>query len=444
MQFIDAPPRGSSTRALLTVGWVLCCMPPTAIATDFSTDDYLTGNWGGARDRLQQQGIDARLHYTTEPMYNVAGGEDRGGTYTDNIGFDLMLDLDRMLGGGNTSFLLKLSQRDGSSVSEKYVAPSEGGNSFTVQEIFGGQTFKVANVQFNTRLLNDRLELAYGRLVANDDFLRSPLYCQFVNNAFCGSPKPVFLQDPFTFSAYPTAQWGLRGRYDSTTGRNGSAWTVQGAIYDGDPEDKNGDPTSNGNNQHGTNWGFGGNGIVLAGELHYHRDKDAEDALPGVYKVGGYWMSGDFRDLGRTDNATTSGNAMVWLLADQMLYRAQPGSDRGLSAFGALVFSLDDKVNQMDNYFNAGLLYQGLFGPRPRDITGLAVTTGWYSDRLNKARQEQGQADKDYEAVVELNHKFVLTRGISVTPDLQYLIRPAGTGDIDNALLLGAKLSIQF
>lgn len=66
------------------------------------------------------------------------------------------------------------------------------------------------NVQFNARLFGERLELAHGRLVANDDFLRSPPYCQFLNNSFCDSPKPVFLQNPFTFSAYPTAQWGAR------------------------------------------------------------------------------------------------------------------------------------------------------------------------------------------------------------------------------------------
>ena len=313
----------------------------------YPVSDYLTGNWGGVRNRLREQGVDVLLHYTTEPMYNVSGGEKNGGTYTDNIGFDLKLDLDRMFGGGNTTLLLKLSQRDGNSVSDRYVAPSEGGNTFTVQEIFGGQTFKVANVQLNTLLLQDRLDLAYGRLVVNDDFLRSPLYCQFVNNSFCGSPKPVFLHDPFTFGAYPTAQWGARARYD-TESRD---WTLQAAIYDGDPEDKNGDPASKGNNKHGTNWEFGGNGVVLASELHFHRNRGSMEALPGVYKIGGFYMNGDFKDISRTDNATVNGNAMLWLLADQMLYRETKGLSQGLSWFGALVFSLKDKANQMDNYF---------------------------------------------------------------------------------------------
>jgi carbohydrate-selective porin OprB len=47
-------------------------------------------------------------------------------------------------------------------------------------------------------------------------------------------------------------------------------------------------------------------------------------------------------------------------------------------------------------------------------------------------------------AVTEVNHKFVLTRGIAIFPDIQYVIRPAGVGHIDNALLPGVRLSIQF
>jgi hypothetical protein len=33
------------------------------------------------------------------------------------------------------------------------------------QEAYGGQTVQLVNVQFNTRFLDDRLGLAYGRLV---------------------------------------------------------------------------------------------------------------------------------------------------------------------------------------------------------------------------------------------------------------------------------------
>lgn len=411
-----------------------------AAATDFPSSRYLSGDWGGARDRWKAAGIEVGLSWTAEPMANVSGGEVRGGTYADNIGLDLTFDLERLLGLPATRLLVKGSKRDGLSVSERFVAPSEGGNAFPLQELYGGQNVKLANVQFDTRLLDDRLDLAYGRLIANDDFLRSDLYCQFLNNSYCGSPKAVFYQNPFTFSAYPVATWGARARYDTAS----RVWTIQLAVYDGDIEGKAGDPASPGHNAHGTSWGWGDNGVTLAGEIHYHRNRDSSDALPGVYKLGGYYMNGDFAEVASTSGATRRGNAMGWLLADQMLYRASPGADRGLWGFGALVFSLGDDTNPMTWYMNAGLVYQGLFPGRPRDRTGLAVSSGWFGDALNDARRAQGLAEQDYEAVIELNHLFDLGHGIGIQPDLQYIIRPAGTGEIDNALAIGAKLNVQF
>lgn len=411
-----------------------------AVATDYPTSDFLTGSWDGARDRWKAAGFSFNLNYTTEPMANVSGGEVKGGTYADNIALDFLFDLDRLLGIPSTTLLVKGSKRDGLSVSDKFVAPSEGGISFPIQELYGGQTVKLANVQFNTRLLDDRLDLAYGRLIANDDFLRSDLYCQFLNNSFCGSPKPVFYQNPFTFSAYPTAAWGARARYDTPS----RVWTLQLAIYDGDIEGKGGDPASRNHNVHGTSWGFGDNGITLAGEVHYHLNRDSNSALPGTYKLGGYWMNGDFADVASTAGATTSGSAMGWLLGEQMLYRAKPGSDVGLWSFGSLVFSFTNDTNPMPWYFNAGLVYEGLIPSRPRDRTGLAITSGWFGDEVNQARRAQGLAEKDYEAVIELNHAFNLGHGITIQPDIQYIIRPAATGDIPNALAIGTKLVINF
>lgn len=426
------------TLALLLA--LLLITPLASAASDFTSADHLTGNWGGARDALHAQGIDLRLNYTAEPLVNVAGGEIQGGTHAHNIGLDVGLDLDRLLGLPQTRLLVKLSKRDGTSVSERFIAPSEGGNTFTAQELVGTENFKVVNVQLNTRLLDDRLDLAYGRLVANDDFLSSPLYCQFVNNAFCGSPKAVFLHNPFTFTAYPVATWGARLRYD-TPGRD---WTLQAALYDGDPELKEGKAQLTSQNAHGTDWGLGDNGVTLASEVHYHRHRDSNAGLPGVYKLGGFYLTGDYEDLSNPLGGQVQGNGMLWLLAEQMLYRESPSRHRHLTAFGSLVFSLTDEANQLTHYVNAGLVYQGLFNARPRDTSGLGITVGWYGSPYHDGREAAGLAEKDYEAVVELNHRFVLGRGLAIQPDLQYIIRPGGTGAIDDALVIGAKVSVDF
>jgi len=430
---------GPARTAARTLALATMLAAGGALATDYPGTDFLTGDWGGVRDELKAQGFQFFLNYTTEPMWNVAGGEEQGGTYLHNIGADFYVDLARVAGLPSTALLVKLSKRDGDSVSAEYIAPSEGGNIFPVQEIFGGQTFKVVNVQFNTNLLDDRLQLAYGRIIANDDFLRSDLYCQFLNNAFCGSPKGVFFQDPFAFSAYPSAQWGFRARLLANP-----HWTIQAAVYDADINLQRGDPNAKPHNKHGDSWSFGNNGVVLAGEIHYNLNSGAENALPGVYKVGGYWMNGDYRDISQTDGSTVDGSSMIWLLADQMLLRAQPGSERGLWGFATWVNSLEDSVNLLDDHLGVGLVYTGPFAVRPRDSLGLAFTRGWISDEQNIARLAQGLPHQTDESVYELNYKFVLGRGVAFEPDVQYIQKPAATGQIPDAWAVGAKVTIDF
>ena len=97
----------------------------------------------------------------------------------------------------------------------------------------------------------------------------------------------------------------------------------------------------------------------------------------------------------------------------------------------------------MTTYFNTGLVCRGRFPLRPADTTGVAVTAGWHSDELNKARSAEDESQKGEEAVLELNHKPVLARGISFQPEIQYIIRPAGTGKVDHALAIGVKVAVQ-
>ena len=435
--------RTAKTRCGHRAAAVLLALTATgsAQATDYPVSRYLTGDWGGLRDELKEAGFQFGLNYTTEPLWNVQGGERRGGTYLHNIGADFRVDLGRVLGVPATHFLLKLSKRDGDSLSAEYIAPSAGGNLFPVQQIYGGQTFKVANVQFNTRLLNDRLDLAYGRIIANDDFLRSDLYCQFLNNAICGSPKAVFFQNPFAFSAYPSAQWGARARFDTADER----WTVQLGVYDADINLQDGQPRARAHNKFGDSWGLGNNGVLLAGEVHYHRNPGADDLLPGTYKVGGHWMDGTYQDLASTDpDATVDGNAMLWLLADQMLYRPQPGSERGLWGFAAWVTSLEDRANLLEDQLSLGLVYRGPFAGRPRDSLGLAFTRGWVTDAANVARRAEGLTPQQAESVYELNYSFALGRGIALQPDVQYIQDPTATGTIPDAWAVGAQVTVDF
>jgi carbohydrate-selective porin OprB len=49
-----------------------------------------------------------------------------------------------------------------------------------------------------------------------------------------------------------------------------------------------------------------------------------------------------------------------------------------------------------------------------------------------------------HEAVFEINHRWYLTPFFSIQPDPQYVILPGAAGQFDDALVLGAQMSVSF
>jgi carbohydrate-selective porin OprB len=46
--------------------------------------------------------------------------------------------------------------------------------------------------------------------------------------------------------------------------------------------------------------------------------------------------------------------------------------------------------------------------------------------------------------VIEANYQITVKRWLSITPDVQYIIRPSGSSAIGNALVLGTQVAITF
>ncbi len=101
-----------------------------------------------------------------------------------------------------------------------------------MQEIYGGgQTAHLTLLSYEQKLLDNRLDIEVGRLLANPNFLASPLYCNFQNNATCGAPKSIFKLTNFTY--WPIATWGGHAK----------AWVtdtvfLHAGIYEVNPRDQ--------------------------------------------------------------------------------------------------------------------------------------------------------------------------------------------------------------
>ena len=116
--------------------------------------EHLLGDWYGTRTWLEDRGIVPTLTFVTDSLGNPSGGKEQGFTTANNVGLDLNFDLEKLCGLEGGSFLLSMSYRFGGSLSANYIH-----NVFTVQQVFGGETFHLINLAYQQKLFDDRVEL---------------------------------------------------------------------------------------------------------------------------------------------------------------------------------------------------------------------------------------------------------------------------------------------
>jgi porin len=93
---------------------------------------------------------------------------------------------------------------------------------------------------------------------------------------------------------------------------------------------------------------------------------------------------------------------------------------------------------------NVGLHYKGLFPGRDDDRSVLHFIYGHISGDYARSVHVPGGHFADSEKVLEVGHRFQVTKWSYIQPDLQYVIDPGGTGDIPDAVVIGAQMGVTF
>ena len=393
--------------------------------------DHLFGDWYGARTWLDDRGIDPTFTFVTDSLGNPTGGTRQGFTTANNLGLDLNLDLEKLCGIEGGSFLVSMSYRFGGSLSANYIH-----NFFPVQQVFGGETFRVVNVAYLQKLLDDRVEVRLGRIATGDDFLVSPYNYVFVQNGFDGNPKGIFVNAPGT-TAYPTDTWGALVKVRPT-----ARTYIMGGVY-------NGDPSIRSNDHNGADFSMDGP-VFAIGEIAYEPNSlQGDTGLIGNYKAGFWYDNSLYTDF--NTGAVNRGNWGFYGMFDQVLVRfGDPSSHRGFGVAGSFLASPDQSISQMPYFFTCALVTRGIFPGRPRDIIGLGVVYGHFSNDLEDSQRRAQQLDpavgvQSYETVLELTYRLALLKSaLYFQPDLQYVFRPGGTAQISDALVLGAQVAVNF
>ncbi|PZR72338.1 MAG: carbohydrate porin [Chthoniobacterales bacterium] len=432
----DAIPLSRTNRTILQPEMEVQVQPG-----GFNKADHLSGDWWGYRDRWQNEGVEVFGFYNSIFSGNVRGGiHPRHATYVDDAWLGFKFNLEKLVGWRGGLFVVSGINRNGDDLTTKYI-----GSIFSTQQSVGGQRPFLYQVFLEQKLLEGRLRAKLGRFSASDDFNGSPLYGYSVNNGIDGDIRNVLFDT--RFSAYPFAVWAAALLYDPTPEFNAKFGLFQTSsrMFE--------------NDDNGLNWGIEGRdgytaiiqigwspqffmSPVSSAPTGKESSAPVMKGLPGHYWIG--FTYSDWEGYRRFAGGFEDRSYGFYVHGDQMIYQEAPGSDQGLTAFVASGYYPQSEIAIVPFQVNLGLNYKGLFPGRDRDHTMLHFIYGDLSRDYARSLRKPGGHLAEAEKVIEVAHRFQLTPWSYFQPDIQYVIDPGGTGDIPNALVIGAQMGFTF
>ncbi len=432
---------------------------PLDYSGDFLDSRALTGDWGGARTGLANDGISFRVETLQTLQGSVHGGKDTGFEYFGSADYLLEFDTYRMdlwPGGyfrvrGETPWGRNANQRIGAVSNPNFDA-----------------LFPVANDPGLTTLtevwylqaLSEELYVLGGKL----DPSRLPGQNEFASDYYAHFMNTSLWQNPVTFSTIPYTAFAAGVGYKPTEWFDGATLFL----------DSFGSPTRSGFDTafHSPN----GLTIVQSLAFHYHlsglkgnqrvaaswssRDKVALEDLDRLFLAGatapsfsrlnvpralqpGGQLPRPARFLRRAafarllDPQPSSDDWMISYDFDQELYRDAEDPSRRLGVFGRFGWS-PGELNPISTFYSIGLGGTGLIPTREKDRFGV----GYYL--MNFSNDIPGIIGLNAEQGVELFYNIEVTPWLHITPDIQVIIDPGRSDARDTAVVFGLRTQISF
>ena len=364
------------------------------------------------------QGIDLFFDYTGEVMSNVSGGDKTGTGYNGLASFGIEADLGQALGWEGVTMRLSGIDLHGSGID------SHVGDMMGVSNIEGYGSVRLYESWVEKSFAAETLHLRLGLLLADEEFSTLDTTDPFLNATF-GWPEFISMNTVTTGPAFYIPALGVRLLWEPN-----ETWYGQVGVYDGDSFDSPvGDDSVN---RHGLHLELGnGQGTFGMAEVGYrHNQAEDADGLPGMYKLGGWWHSGQFDDF--SGGASHGGTQGVYGSAEQMVYREY--GDQGLVLFLRVGFAPEDR-SEVDTSFQVGASYVGLVPGRDIDTAGLGLSHAHISGDL---------PGRTAETVIELAYDYVMSDDFTIQPSVQWVGDPGATGELDEALVLGLRVYLSF
>ena len=383
--------------------------------------EHATGDWGGGRPWLDDHGITLEIGYAADFFYNMRGGLNTSGAdqYRGLLGIGLTLDTEKIGLWENGTAFISMFENHGTDITERHLGDLQALNNSDAPN-----RTRLYEFWYEHALLDGALRVRLGKMDVNADFAVPDYGGEFVHSSAGFSPTipmPTWPDPALGIALFvEPVEWlylragvydaqgsGTRGGFDTTFHAPDDSFT----IYE----------------------------LGLSPKLSLFGQRE----LPGTYRVGGFYHSGEWdmyrNDLGgRLPGRTHRGNSGLYLVFDQLLYKERPDDEEDEQGLGAFFqFSwVPSAYNEITQHYGGGFQYVGLIPKRDDDVFGIGLHHVSLSGRV------QSLEERYSETAIEMFYKYQLTEFMSLKPDLHYIVNPGGDGR--DAIVAGLRVEISF
>ena len=419
-----------TSLAILTFALALPAFADEAAVDDAASyEDHLLGDVGGLRGELYQSGVDVTVEYKADTWANVSGGIKRGSNYLDNLDVKFALDNEKLLGLKGNRALIYFLDNNGGKPNAHQVGSTQGIDNIEV----GANTAKLYEAWMEQSFLDDKVAVLVGLHDLNSEFMVNDMTANFI--------KPVFqVNQEFAQtgkngpSIFPNTSVAGRVKYTPS-----EESYVMAAAFDGVP--------GNPDHPHGTHIDFNtGDGLLLIAEAGLTpKAPDQGNSTPNKFALGAWMYTSRFDDLVVVD---ASGNPVkrrsqgLYLLSSyQFFHDKEEGHDLGVFFRGG---KGDGNTRQVDWFYAAGLVGNGWMPARPDSEIGAGFTQSHNGDKyVQSVVASGGRADRS-EYGLTFYYRDKLCNGISVEPNVEYIINPGSNPAVGDATVLGVRFDVNF
>ncbi len=351
--------------------------------------------------------------YKSDVVGVVDGGVARGARYLDNLNLMAALDLDGLAGWqGATAYVNVLNNLGG--------RPND-----LAGAIQGVNNIEVSNTRL--KLYEAWLEQSFGNVSVraglydlNSEFYQNDSSGLLISPPF-GIGSELSATGPNGPSIFPST--ALAARISATFGDS----YVRGAVINAKAGTIGDDQGVDIFGRDGTlligELGWTGNGKIAVGAWRYTKEQPVIDA-PDISPEG-----------------TTHVSQGIYITIERALF----ARDDGPSVSGFLRGGLSDGyTSPFAGGWQGGVLVEHVFASRPASSFSLGMGTAVLSRTYRDSSFVAGTSLRKTETIVEATYKDEIVPGLSLQPDVQYVINPSADPSIRNTLILGLRVQFDF